>query len=538
MNLTRGLMTPTEIKKSLVKKTFFQAREKDYTVVLDPDVFPGEIENAKARAVLKYVELLGVQTKIDVSHWKTYDFLFNENGEIDFDKKRVNRAFFSAMEDAPKAVKSPGRIYITQTGAKRFSHGILNVLKSVMDPEGVERVFRRRIADEKINLKSIEKKLRIEELKLKDFHEYRKMVQEGPPFNIERALEEIVKDGFYTIPRQNPDLGMSFITEPITLTHLNKKQGRNYVTRFGRYEVYVYPHEDYSATSSGFFFDAEVWPWEDNPIASDHWHPHISNGDYPGSICFGDVLPESERLRKIGDFVNFMSLIKSILTSYNDGNPYIEIDCFQTNLDADRVSAKGWMPGQNEWRHPDADWRPLRSGYNRRRPRDGGRGDELRGRGEGLGASALNWATVGVGTAVHEGSDPMETRTLVREWLNPPNWYVSPSDAGATYTISMPSPEAGQAPGSVTFSPNVIIDELSGMIPNTLDDVALQTMRILNRPPSAETREHEEEIQTPQEETVRNDLGNAGRGVSGSNQQEQQEGEEFEHDAESDEGYF
>jgi hypothetical protein len=133
------------------------------------------------------------------------------------------------------------------------------------------------------------------------------MISDGVHFR--PMVEKVLADPFWSLDHRRR--GLTFITSPISLSYFRASQAITNTANLGRYSV-----------SIGFYgtkLTARVFEFADNLWVERYIHPHV---DTEGSICFGNAKPAASVAAASIDLPSFMSIIKDVLTIYNDDNPY------------------------------------------------------------------------------------------------------------------------------------------------------------------------------------------------------------------------
>jgi len=68
------------------------------------------------------------------------------------------------------------------------------------------------------------------------------------------------------------------------------------------------------------------------PAPKDYPHPHVSSDGIP---CLGNLAPGVTKLLAEGDYVSLVTVMIEFLKSYNPNNPYLKIDYWDPDFDAD-----------------------------------------------------------------------------------------------------------------------------------------------------------------------------------------------------------
>ncbi len=286
----------------------------------------GDVAREKSEAiqsVCKYIDTLAAQVNVDVGDWPLDQF------GTELNKKHINKVFFSFAENTPKEEAS-GLIKITKKVCYEFD--------KYLKQRGAQRRIDERI---KCAMRELSNhRSTIDDLE-RDLRRYQAQKDGFVSQDTHSQLYALCRDPFFSVPKQNPTTGISVVTAPITLTYANPKQAANIVVPMGQYEIQVL------ANSYGLY--CRVWAYEDNPLASCHdgyWHPHVGSD---GAVCFGNGQEQAERLGGSGDLVGYLSLVKRVLTEYNDGNPYAGLERFQQAWEDGEVSKNGYLPDEDEY---------------------------------------------------------------------------------------------------------------------------------------------------------------------------------------------
>lgn len=270
----------------------------------------GESEHVRKQwNTLKYVDHLGSQTKTRVDGWNLNMFR-GDTGAIITDRRKINEIFFKFRETLPPEVLQKESI-LDAEAAKRV-HGLL-----IQMARSAEHTVNNEVRKHQTDVRTHASRLQNSKHELFNKSMTLKALKEMANTGANKVFEDVKRlldNGFYTLASLQPDRGMAFLTEPITLSHFNESHGINQVVPMGRYRVV------FSITNYGYLI-VKVYAWDANPMSGDYIHPHVANGD----VCWGNMSNAFHTYSAQCDFYNSGILLKDILKTYHGGNPFLEL---------------------------------------------------------------------------------------------------------------------------------------------------------------------------------------------------------------------
>jgi hypothetical protein len=264
-------------------------------------------ELTKQINAIRYVEHLAGVTKTDIASLPLGHFL-NSNGNMIVERTELNRVFFKLRENLTETPRE--RAIIPRERLLEIEEYLRAALNRACDKRELEvrgqfvrvQTKARALQEEKRIL--VERKLSLMALE--------KARDTGP--SLSPQVQKVLDRGFYTLSSGS---GLSFVTEPITLSYYNMTQGRENVAFMGKYIVDL-------KFENGF--SPRVYAFLDNLSCAGCVHPHVGP---TGLICFGDQQSAAETYAANLDLVSLMELIKDVLTVYCDKNPYAYLHVYQ-----------------------------------------------------------------------------------------------------------------------------------------------------------------------------------------------------------------
>jgi hypothetical protein len=262
----------------------------------------------------RYIELLASQTGTRIESWDILKLFSAGKGKVLIvDKTEINQRFFSQLEAIKVTTLTEVSVLDSETFKKidEVSKGRVKVGKK--NSNSIEALKKRQAS----YLQMIEKYLlRANQYTEKASNLEKQLnVLESKRTNYASQINELLKENFWEFRRLN-DRTVELVTRTdIILRHRNPAAGVNLSVNMGRYLVQL----------DLFWNTVSVWPYKDNVLVNGYPHPHITSG---GSICWGNASSVIAKAMPRGDLLTVFRLLASILTSYNDGSPYVSLEHF------------------------------------------------------------------------------------------------------------------------------------------------------------------------------------------------------------------
>lgn len=260
-------------------------------------------EKATQVGAIKYIEHLTNLTKVDPSKCPIEIFL-SEQGKLPVVRNKINMVYFSWNETRVKEAFIPAqsvpldKVFIIE---EQIKQGLADMIRLKTDTLiAAEEVVRSRARA----LDSATSDLFRYKQEIEGF---RKMMSDGVHFR--PMVEKVLVDPFWSL--DNRRRGLVFITQPVSLSYFRADQAVTNTANFGRLSVIV--------SFNRSRLEVRVDEYSDNLWVDGFIHPHV---DTEGSICFGNAKPAAVSAAAKLDLPALMSVVKDVLTTYNDDNPY------------------------------------------------------------------------------------------------------------------------------------------------------------------------------------------------------------------------
>lgn len=313
--------------------TMREVREKNY------EIFPKEtalsILNIQ-KGTLKYIEHLAAITETNIATWDPFAVFAKEDGLFPRERNKLNQLFFSHRERVKDSVASE---ILPQPDDERIMSLCASVNK--LFAKSIETTMKKHESQ----IQDLERHMNNKSMELQRAQEnysrallaksgMKQKQKEG--LSVHESVKRVIRDGWWTLaPDSDQSEGMLvFLTPEVTLSQINEKAAVNFVVPMGRYLVKL--------TTRSQSLKVRVNAYDKNPLCPESglYHPHVNSS---GEVCAGDAGKELTLAETTFDVEKIMRLLKAILTTYNDDNPYQELSTFQELLDEGSVYAKASM---------------------------------------------------------------------------------------------------------------------------------------------------------------------------------------------------
>ena len=264
---------------------------------------------------IQYIELLANQTNTKMEPWDLLAvFGTGKGNELHTDKKEINQRFFKKCEEIKN--KTPAEVFALE---QRVSEKIDQLTRDLADREKnrLQRDYDSLVRSASTSFDAGTQYLvRAAETKRKmDTFERR----ESP---VPAQLTEVLGENFWDFHQLTGNF-IELVTKNDTiLTYKNPSAGIDLRVNMGKFLVSI------DLTT----FSLKVIRYTDNVYLNGYYHPHVNTG---GGVCWGSAaITVTEKLPR-GEIKDVLMLLASVLTNYNNDNPYVALNSFKA--EAERV---------------------------------------------------------------------------------------------------------------------------------------------------------------------------------------------------------
>jgi len=273
-------------------------------------------EKRKAHILaVQYIELLATQTNTRMEPWNLLDvFGVGRGNEIVTDKKEINKRFFAKLEEIK--TKTPAEAFALE---QRIIEQMDTLTRETTNRE-IANIKRDRDAA----ITRAVSRLSALNADLENAHafEVRIMALERRESTVPQQIAQVVQENFWEFHQLNgPNLDLVTKSD-IILTHKNPAASLDLRVNMGRFKVSINLQT----------FALKVFGHENNLDVSTYFHPHVY---VTGDVCWGNAAGTiGEKLPK-GELKDVLNILASVLSNYNDRNPYRPLAEFQAKAKND-----------------------------------------------------------------------------------------------------------------------------------------------------------------------------------------------------------
>lgn len=267
-------------------------------------------EKQKAHILaVQYIELLANQTNTKMEPWDLLKvFGTGKGNELQTDKKEINKIFFARLEEIKAGV--PAQVFALE---ERVTAEIDRLSRGLIDRETTRL---RNSRDQEI--RNAHDRMNQAQGYLTNAARFESeiMALERRESTIPAQICQIVQENFWDF-HQLTGSNLELVTKnDVILTHKNPAANLDLRVNFGKLKTIL------NLQSMAL----SVLQHERNIVVSGYYHPHISTG---ASICWGTAAGVATQKLPKGEIADVLRLLASVLTNYNDSNPYINLARFQ-----------------------------------------------------------------------------------------------------------------------------------------------------------------------------------------------------------------
>lgn len=293
---------------------------------------PANTRTAQIKAV-QYIETLATTTGTKIDNWDIFKIFAKPNSktQVVTDKNKINKIFFANVPAAsdvqnPSAKEKSVRVEphkTTRTLAK-----IAAAVKKIhefthQDSDKAYNIWTQSRSSARYMMKEAQRHLILARSAYADYKGGRHVSEEF----IGQQIEQTIGGGFWEFVGVEDGV-ISFATRNnIIVSHSNPKAKVNLRVNLGKFKVHYYLDGGEGVIA--------VEEKSGNIEIDDCIHPHVEGG----VVCWGNASDRVCEAVEKYEISVVMALLQSILCSYNDANPYIELDSFQ------KESMKSAPPG-------------------------------------------------------------------------------------------------------------------------------------------------------------------------------------------------
>jgi len=276
-----------------------------------------EEERTRNIGVVKYIDLLASMAGVDIQLWDAHSLFSEGTGNKLIDgKNEINRRFFQEVDRLIASTPS------TDIESDSFTDEMKAAIKAAEN-----RHVSSLIATEQARS---EREMRNAMTSYSDYTRYVKLAAEanadvrrlsGQGSNIEEQVRQVHASAFWKFTGFTNNSKLRFRTKSdIVLNHRNLAAGVDITINFGRFEA-VFNVSDFSLRAFGV---------ERNVLVRGYPHPHIQGS--AGGICWGSATTAASLALAKCNFVEPLTLLATVLSSYNKESPYVSMEAFQDQI--------------------------------------------------------------------------------------------------------------------------------------------------------------------------------------------------------------
>jgi hypothetical protein len=269
----------------------------------------GEDKRKAHILAIQYIELLANQTNTRMEPWDIAEvFGTGKGSELITDKTEINKKFFAKIEEIKS--KTPAEAFALET---RIMEQMDALTRASTDREIAGH---KRSRDAAIQNATRQFTAGQQYLEQANGFEKQIMALERRESTIPGQISQIVQESFWEFFQLNgPNLDL-ITRNDVILTHKNSAADVDLRVNFGKFKTTVNLQN----------MTINVFTHEGNLNLDSFYHPHVYTN---GNICWGTAASTVAGKLPKGEIADVLRLLASVLTNYNDGNPYRALAQFQ-----------------------------------------------------------------------------------------------------------------------------------------------------------------------------------------------------------------
>ena len=262
---------------------------------------------------VKYIEGLARTASIDISSWDAKAVFGTGSGnELECDTGKINKLFFEELEriaamptpveQAPRTILTEAQLAAIAAIDTRLLQGQVVHFTSTRD---------QRLSEAAEYYRNYETRLK----QAADADVARRRLA-GERSSFSDQIRAIDDGGFWEFVGMEGTSSFKFKTRNnINLEYKNAAIGADIRVNMGKFQAAF----NYSDSR------IRVMPAENNINVGGYYHPHINSS---GEICWGTAQAQASNELSKGLIVNPFLLLAAVLTGYNSGSPYVNLQSF------------------------------------------------------------------------------------------------------------------------------------------------------------------------------------------------------------------
>lgn len=263
--------------------------------------------------ILSYASFLADSMRLDTNKLPVSALMVE--GKLVMQKPDVNKLLFELKETIPAVETDAFSAKLLEENKESIIKNSTGDLEESLETEKNRSKEYNRTLESKLEDVAYYTKL------VRDSHNlalsYEKMLAEGRTDDtVFNEIKAICDSGKYQLLAVNGGTLLLATTESIKQSLVNPAAGIDCTINFGALMVRLC-----LITST-----VKVYPFLSNTYSNGFYHTHVSSS---GSICWGDAKKEVQDCLQSKKYVRVFELLSSLLTNYNDDNPYAELPTWE-----------------------------------------------------------------------------------------------------------------------------------------------------------------------------------------------------------------
>ncbi len=276
---------------------------------------------------VKYIQTIAATSGIDILKWDCQEVFGDGKGasSIITDRRQINKLFFERCDYLRSTEPMQQEFESVNDMAKHYIDNLSN--RYMLDMAArAENEITSSLRRAKEYFDSGESLIREAAQKRDSISFYPS--QRAPSLGVQ--IQEMSNSSYWNYHGILSEHAVFSTKNDIILRHRNVAAAIDVTVNFGKFDVL------YSLSN----FVIKVKPREGNIFVHDYYHPHVN---YGGSVCWGSATDTVHKALSNLNFTQVMTILASVLNSYNNDNPYKPIEMFDRenarlqNLEAERA---------------------------------------------------------------------------------------------------------------------------------------------------------------------------------------------------------
>lgn len=283
-------------------------------------------QKAANLSALNYVRTLASSANINISEWNILSIFGKEDGiNLNTDKKSLNKLFFEKLEkvkqEAKEAALKPEVIQSQALEVEKIKKAFVEAAKRIRSAE--INTLKNNVYQHEDNMRRAQATLDQALKAYQDINNKINALEQVTDVDTKyvqalAGVERVIAAGLWVNPVYEDGFLYLNTKSNVMLHEINKTAKLELHVDLGQLAVRI-------NVASNMHFD--VIPYKNNLAVASYYHPHVRT---EGQICWGEAQTAAMKHIANLDLEKALTLLHSLINSYNPGSPYMPLARFKT----------------------------------------------------------------------------------------------------------------------------------------------------------------------------------------------------------------